>query len=86
MDFIGFLSSVECIVLQTEFDEMLEVMRGRITGARFPADDGLARDAEEFRQARLGQMACSAKREDLLTEILVVLAIRRLAHDSSSGK
>ena len=59
---------------------MLKMLGGGITGAGFPADNCLAGDAKEFGKPGLGQIALGAKREDLLTERIVALGVRRLAH------
>ena len=41
-DFCGFLAAMERVVVQTEFDQVLEMVWGGITGAGFPTDHGLA--------------------------------------------
>jgi hypothetical protein len=40
-DFFRLSSTVECVVLPTELDEVFEMLRGGATGAGFPTDHGL---------------------------------------------
>ncbi len=79
-DFLGFLAAVKGVVLVTELNEVLEMLRGGIAGAGLPTDYGLARDAKNVRKPRLGQIGSRAQREDLLTEIIVAIVIHRAAH------
>ena len=56
------------------------MVRGGTTGAGLPTDHGLAGDAQQFGQPGLGQIACGAEDQDLLTEIIVAIGIRGVAH------
>ena len=53
-DFFGFLPAVEGAVLQTELDQVFEMLWGWITRAGFPADNRLAGNAQELGQPGLG--------------------------------
>jgi hypothetical protein len=76
VDFFGFLPPVKGAVLQTELDQVLEMLWGWMTHAGFPADNRLAGNAQELCQPGLGQIAFGAKNEDALTKLIVTLGIR----------
>jgi hypothetical protein len=75
VDFFFFPTAVERLALQAEFDQVLEVLGGGVAGPGLPADDGLARNTEEFGEPGLGQIAGGAEGEDLLAETIVPVAV-----------